>query len=68
MYRFLQRGGWDATLLMVEIVGFVLAVLTFVGALHVLFLTQVLTSGAFAVLLVRSALKLDTRSPVTGIT
>jgi hypothetical protein len=53
---------------MVEIVGFVLAVLTIVGALHVLFLTQVLTSGAFAVLLVRSALKLDTRSTVTGIT
>lgn len=68
MYRFLQRGGWDVTLLMVEIVGFVLAVLTIVGALHVLFLTQVITSGAFAVLLVRSALKLDTRSTVTGIT
>jgi len=47
-------------------VGFVLAVLTIVGALHVLFLTQVLTCGAFAVLLVRSASRLDARSTVPG--
>jgi heme/copper-type cytochrome/quinol oxidase subunit 4 len=67
MYRLLRQR-LDGALLAVELVGFVLAVLTIFGALHVLFLTQVLTSGAFAVLLVRSALKLDTRSRVPGIT
>ena len=61
MYQ-LSRREVDVTLFIVELVGFVLAVLTIVGALHVLFLTQVLTSGAFAVLLVRSALTLDARS------
>jgi hypothetical protein len=65
MYRLLQRR-LDVALLAVELVGFVLAVLTIVGALHVLFLTQVLTCGAFAVLLVRSASRLDARSTVPG--
>jgi hypothetical protein len=60
MYRRLQRGV-DASLLAVEVAGFVLAVLTIVGALHILFLTQVLTSGAFALLLVRSASRIDAR-------
>jgi hypothetical protein len=58
MYQLVRRRV-DGGLLMIELVGFVLAVLTIAGVLHVLFLTQVLTSGAFAVLLVRSALKLN---------
>jgi hypothetical protein len=40
---------------LVSFVGFVLAALTFFGALHVLFLTQVLIGGAFAVLLIRTS-------------
>jgi hypothetical protein len=39
--------------LVVAISGFALAVLTFFGALHVLFLTQLLFGGSFALLLVR---------------
>jgi len=39
----------------ITLIGFVLAALTFFGALHVLFLTQVLVGGAFAVLLVRTS-------------
>ncbi|MGA2969352.1 MAG: hypothetical protein ABSE75_06065 [Acidimicrobiales bacterium] len=66
MYRLLRRR-LDGALLAAELVGFVLAVLTISGALHVLFFTQVLTSGAFAVLLVRSALTLDDPSTVAGI-
>lgn len=65
MYR-LVRSALGGALLMVELAGFVLAVLTIVGALHVLFLTQVLTSGAFALLLVRSAVQLDTLSIAPG--
>ena len=42
----------------VELIGFVLAVLTFFGVLHVLFLTQVLIGGAFALLLVRTSREL----------
>jgi hypothetical protein len=45
-----------------------LAVFTIVGVLHVLFLSQVLTSGAFALLLIRSAMKVDTGSPVSDFT
>jgi len=67
MFRLLGRR-LDGALFTVELVGFVLAVLTIVGALHVLFLTQVLTSGAFAILLVRSAMRLDSRSAVLGTT
>jgi len=67
MFQLVRRG-LDGALLMIELVGFVLAILTIVGVLHVLFLTQVLTSGAFAVLLVRSALRLDARSTVAGTT
>jgi hypothetical protein len=50
MYRALGSGG---AVLIVQLVGFVLAALTFFGALHVLFLSQILTGGAFALLLVR---------------
>lgn len=57
MYRLLPQRKWDATLLVVELIGFALAALTIVGAVHVLFLSQVLTSGAFALLLVHSGRK-----------
>jgi hypothetical protein len=36
----------------IAVVGFILAVLTFFGALHVLFLTQLLIGGSFAFLLI----------------
>lgn len=39
----------------VELIGFVLAALTFFGVVHVLFLTQVLIGGAFALLMVRAS-------------
>jgi hypothetical protein len=54
MYRLLGRTGRDSILIAVQLVGFTLAALTVLGALHVLFVTQVLTGGSFAVLLVRS--------------
>lgn len=42
----------------VGLIGFVLATLTFVGVLHLLFLTQVLIGGAFALLLLRTSREL----------
>jgi hypothetical protein len=68
MYRLLPRSTLDVMWLTTECAGFVLAILTIVGALHVLFLTQVLTSGAFAVLLVRSAVRLDAHLTVPEVT
>jgi hypothetical protein len=55
MYRYLGRSAPDTTLAGIQVIGFVLAALTFVGALHVLFLTQILTGVSFALLMVRSA-------------
>lgn len=51
MYRALRS---LRAVLFVQLVGFVLAALTFFGALHVLFLSQILTGGGFALLLVRT--------------
>ena len=51
MYRALRSLG---AFLFVQLLGFVLAALTFFGTLHVLFLSQILTGGAFAILLVRT--------------
>ncbi len=65
MYRLLSQRRWDATLLAVELVGFALAVFTIVGVLHVLFLSQVLTSGAFALLLVDSGRKVEIVNPAS---
>jgi hypothetical protein len=42
----------------VGFIGFVVAVLTFFGVLHLLFLTQVLIGGSFALLLVRTSREL----------
>lgn len=47
--------GRDRLLVIALLAGFILATVTIAGALHVLFLSQVLTSGAFAILLVRTA-------------
>jgi hypothetical protein len=41
--------------LVVQLVGFVLAVLTFAGVVHVLFLTQLLVGVTYAIFLVRTA-------------
>ncbi|HVA71022.1 MAG TPA: hypothetical protein VNF08_06840 [Acidimicrobiales bacterium] len=49
LYRTVRRLG---AVLFVQLLGLVLAALTFFGALHVLFLSQILTGGAFAILLV----------------
>jgi len=65
MYRLLSQRKWDATLLWVELIGFALAALTIVGAVHVLFLSQVLTSGAFALLLVHSGRKVGAVSQIS---
>jgi hypothetical protein len=51
MYRTLRSLG---AILIVQLLGLMLAALTFFGALHVLFLSQILTGGAFAILLVRT--------------
>ncbi|MGC1420037.1 MAG: hypothetical protein WA786_07965 [Acidimicrobiales bacterium] len=58
MYRVLRRTVANALILSVQLVGFVLETITVLGALHLLFLSQVLTSGAFALLLVRTATSL----------
>ena len=57
MYRRLGNTRWNLQLLGVQLLGFVLAVLTIFGLLHVLFVTQLLTCGAFAILLVRTTKK-----------
>ncbi len=49
MYRVLRRLRW---VLVAQLAGLLVAALTFFGALHLLFLTQVVTGGAYAVLLV----------------
>ncbi len=46
------------SVLFVQLLGFALAALTFFGALHVLFLSQILTGGGFALLLVRACRRL----------
>lgn len=46
------RGGRVVAAASAVVIGFVLAALTFVGAIHLLFVAQVVTGGAFAVVLV----------------
>ncbi len=67
MFRLLSQRKWDATLLGVEFLGFALAVLTIVGAVHVLFLSQVLTSGAFALLLIHCGRKVQSLTPASRL-
>jgi hypothetical protein len=60
MYRYLGRCARDTTLIAVQLIGFILAALTFVGVLHVLFLTQLLTGVSFALLMVHSGRRVVT--------
>jgi hypothetical protein len=46
------RGGWDVLFLGVQVAGFVVAGLTFLGALHLLFVGQALAAVGFGLLLV----------------
>lgn len=55
MYGVLRR---HREVLVVQLLGLVLAALTFFGALHVLFLSQILTGGAYAILLVATSREL----------
>ncbi len=48
------RGRWDGVFLVVQLVGFVLAAVTLIGFLHVLFLGQALASLGFGLLLIRT--------------
>ena len=61
MYRALGSLG---AVLSVQLLGLGLAALTFFGALHELFLSQILTGGAFAILLIRTCRLLA--SPLEG--
>jgi hypothetical protein len=55
MYRVRRHVRGDAVLVTALLLGFLLAALTITGLLHILFVSQVVTSGAFAILFVRSA-------------
>lgn len=55
MYHALRR---HRGILVVQLLGLALAALTFFGALHVLFLSQIVTGGAFAILLVATCRQL----------
>lgn len=59
LFARLRGVGWDALLLTVEFVGLALAVIDYVKLLHVLFLAQVLTAGAFGFLLVHAVSRQD---------
>ena len=53
VWMFLQlRGGWDGLFLVVQVAGSVVAGLTFLGALHLLFLGQAVAAVGFGCLLV----------------
>jgi len=54
------RSTWDLLFLAVQLTGFVLAGLTFLGTLHVLFLGQALATLGFALLLMHTGLRTPT--------
>jgi hypothetical protein len=57
VWIYTQLGGlWDTAFIVVQLGGFVLAALTFFGALHVLFLGQALADVGFALLLIHMGL------------
>ncbi len=60
------RDRWSIVTLCVQLVGFALASLTFLGLLHVLFIAQLITSIAFGVLLVRGAQHVGLDPPPAG--
>jgi hypothetical protein len=55
LYRLRRNVRFDDELVTALLLGFVLAALTITGLLHILFVSQVVTSGAFAILFVRGA-------------
>jgi hypothetical protein len=69
VWMYLRLGGrCDALFLAVQLIGFVLAGVTLVGLLHVLFLGQALATVGFGLLLIRSgcAVPFDDRSNLTS--
>ncbi|MGD0054476.1 MAG: hypothetical protein ABSC34_03440 [Acidimicrobiales bacterium] len=66
MYTMPSHRRGDGLILTILLVGFVLAALTIVGVLHILFVTQVVTGGAFAFLLVHATQGLCVSSMTTG--
>ncbi len=54
----LQRDRVALLLLLLQAIGFLLAFVTLIGALHILFISQILASVAFGILLVRVAFRL----------
>ena len=66
MYRLRSHLRGDGLVLTVLVIGFILAALTIFGALHILFVSQVVTGGAFAVLLVHATKGLGSTSESTG--
>jgi hypothetical protein len=65
MYRLLRPVLWDRILFTVQMLGFLVAVLTFAGIFHLLFVGEVVTFGAFALLLVHTAKRLRVVVPGT---
>jgi hypothetical protein len=63
MYWILRPVAWDRVLFIIQMLGFVLAVLTLAGVFHLLFVAEVVTFGAFALLLVHAARKLEVVVP-----
>jgi hypothetical protein len=51
----ISRNTGNSLLLAAQIIGFLLSFLTFIGALHILFIAQLLTSISFSSLLVRTS-------------
>ena len=62
----LAREPWSVIALGVQLLGFVLAALTFFGQLHVLFVAQLLTSLAFGALLIRGVHLVEARVEIAG--
>jgi hypothetical protein len=62
----LAREPWSLLALGVQLIGFILAALTFFGQLHLLFVAQLLTSLAFGALLIRSAQIVDVTVEIAG--
>jgi hypothetical protein len=58
MVLVITKTGVDRGLLLLQFVGFALGLLTDLGALHVLFITQVVTGLAFGILLIRTTIQI----------
>jgi len=52
---FLARDIKNIVLFAIQLIGFILGILTHFGAIHILFVTELLTSLAFGIILVRTA-------------